>query len=332
MRRAATSTATARISTPSSGGCGRAISASMPCISTCTRPSRRRMAAAGRAPGRWCSRRRSSPSRRCRASSRKTGCSGWRRRTSAAFGRMKAFHGQMGMFVRALAYMMSHGADGLRQVSGDAVLNANYLLRQLEGAFSAPFAHARAGDARGAVRRPRAQGYRRLDAGHRQGDDRRGAAPDDGLFSAGGAWRDAGRADRDRDPRKPRPLHRHHAGLGRARKGRRAANGGPLPRPPPPPRRNPRRPQGRCSAGNRRGRGRSVSFEAPPGARSTPAPPTCRSRPGRPCGHYGQQGGRHRPHPGYGEYFSDQLPRPGGGGLRDCVAGREVASGFSLRR
>src|SRR3546814_1782149 len=40
------------------------------------------------------------------------------------FGRIKGFHGQMGMFVRALAYMMSHGADGLRQVSGDAVLNA----------------------------------------------------------------------------------------------------------------------------------------------------------------------------------------------------------------
>ena len=48
----------------------------------------------------------------------------------------------MGMFVRALAYLMSHGADGLRQVSGDAVLNANYVLRRLEDAFSAPFAHA----------------------------------------------------------------------------------------------------------------------------------------------------------------------------------------------
>ena len=59
-----------------------------------------------------------------------------------AFGRMKAFHGQMGMFVRALAYMMSHGADGLRQVSGDAVLNANYLLRRLEDVYSAPFAHS----------------------------------------------------------------------------------------------------------------------------------------------------------------------------------------------
>ena len=61
---------------------------------------------------------------------------------AAALGRMKAFHGQMGMFVRALAYLMSHGADGLRQVSGDAVLNANYVLRRLEGVFSAPFAHA----------------------------------------------------------------------------------------------------------------------------------------------------------------------------------------------
>ena len=37
----------------------------------------------------------------------------------------------MGMFVRALAYMMSHGSDGLRQVAEDAVLNANYLLAKL---------------------------------------------------------------------------------------------------------------------------------------------------------------------------------------------------------
>ncbi len=49
-----------------------------------------------------------------------------------AYGRMKSFHGQMGMFVRALAYMMSHGADGLRQVAEDAVLNANYVLARLE--------------------------------------------------------------------------------------------------------------------------------------------------------------------------------------------------------
>jgi glycine dehydrogenase subunit 2 len=56
-----------------------------------------------------------------------------------SFGRMTAFHGQMGMFTRALAYILSHGADGLRQVSGDAVLNANYMLRSLEDVLDAPF-------------------------------------------------------------------------------------------------------------------------------------------------------------------------------------------------
>jgi glycine dehydrogenase subunit 2 len=57
-----------------------------------------------------------------------------------SFGRMTAFHGQMGMFTRALSYMLSHGADGLRQVAEDAVLNANYVLRSLEDVLDAPFA------------------------------------------------------------------------------------------------------------------------------------------------------------------------------------------------
>ena len=59
---------------------------------------------------------------------------------ASTFGRMVAFHGQMGMFTRALTYIMSHGADGLRQVAEDAVLNANYVLRSLENSLEAPFA------------------------------------------------------------------------------------------------------------------------------------------------------------------------------------------------
>ncbi|HUO99461.1 MAG TPA: aminomethyl-transferring glycine dehydrogenase subunit GcvPB [Rhizomicrobium sp.] len=55
------------------------------------------------------------------------------------FGRMCAFHGQMGMFVRALAYMLSHGRDGIRQASEDAVLNANYVLASLNDVLHAPF-------------------------------------------------------------------------------------------------------------------------------------------------------------------------------------------------
>lgn len=56
------------------------------------------------------------------------------------FGRMTAFHGQMGMYTRALSYILSHGADGLKQVAEDAVLNANYILRSLEDVLEAPFA------------------------------------------------------------------------------------------------------------------------------------------------------------------------------------------------
>ena len=56
-----------------------------------------------------------------------------------AFGRMCAFNGQMGMFVRALAFILSHGADGLRQASEDAVLSANYVRASLGDLISAPF-------------------------------------------------------------------------------------------------------------------------------------------------------------------------------------------------
>ncbi|MDP7626271.1 MAG: aminomethyl-transferring glycine dehydrogenase subunit GcvPB, partial [Rhodospirillales bacterium] len=58
---------------------------------------------------------------------------------TASIGRMKGFHGQFATFVRALAYMLSHGGDGLKQVSSDAVLNANYLMARLGDVLNAPF-------------------------------------------------------------------------------------------------------------------------------------------------------------------------------------------------
>ena len=63
-----------------------------------------------------------------------------REESGPTFGRMTAFHGQMGMFTRALTYMLSHGADGLQQVAEDAVLNANYIMRSMEDILHAPFA------------------------------------------------------------------------------------------------------------------------------------------------------------------------------------------------
>lgn len=56
-----------------------------------------------------------------------------------SIGRMKSFHGQFGMVVRALSYVMSHGTDGLKQVAEDAVLNANYVLHALKDTYHVPF-------------------------------------------------------------------------------------------------------------------------------------------------------------------------------------------------
>jgi glycine dehydrogenase subunit 2 len=56
-----------------------------------------------------------------------------------SIGRLKAFHGQFGMMVRAATYIRVHGPDGLRKVSEYAVLNANYVLARVKGAYNVPF-------------------------------------------------------------------------------------------------------------------------------------------------------------------------------------------------
>src|SRR5262249_9818563 len=48
-----------------------------------------------------------------------------------SIGRLRGFHGNYGCFVRAYAYICSLGAEGLRDASENAVLNANYLLARL---------------------------------------------------------------------------------------------------------------------------------------------------------------------------------------------------------
>lgn len=54
-------------------------------------------------------------------------------------GRMKAFYGQFGMHVRALAYMLVYGGEGLRKVSEMAVLNANYIRARLGKIYHVPY-------------------------------------------------------------------------------------------------------------------------------------------------------------------------------------------------
>jgi glycine dehydrogenase subunit 2 len=56
-----------------------------------------------------------------------------------SIGRVRAFYGNFGMFTRALAYILANGPDGLRQTTEDAVLNANYIRKGLEGAYDLPY-------------------------------------------------------------------------------------------------------------------------------------------------------------------------------------------------
>ena len=50
-------------------------------------------------------------------------------------GKIRAFYGNVGILVRAYAYIRAHGADGLRQLSENAVLNANYMMARLKDVY-----------------------------------------------------------------------------------------------------------------------------------------------------------------------------------------------------
>ncbi len=54
-------------------------------------------------------------------------------------GKIKGFYGNFGILVRALAYILAHGKEGLTQVSRDAILSANYLKENLKRSFKLPY-------------------------------------------------------------------------------------------------------------------------------------------------------------------------------------------------
>ncbi|MCE5295554.1 MAG: aminomethyl-transferring glycine dehydrogenase subunit GcvPB [Euryarchaeota archaeon] len=56
-----------------------------------------------------------------------------------SIGKVRSFHGNFAVLVRAYAYILRNGSDGLMEVSQKAVLNSNYLKRRLEGTFDIPF-------------------------------------------------------------------------------------------------------------------------------------------------------------------------------------------------
>jgi len=63
----------------------------------------------------------------------------WEFNRPQSVGRVRAFYGNTGMFIRALAYILANGPDGLRQTTEDAVLNANYIRKNLEELYDLPY-------------------------------------------------------------------------------------------------------------------------------------------------------------------------------------------------
>ncbi len=59
--------------------------------------------------------------------------------TQKTIGKVHSFFGNFGVFVRALTYMKMLGPDGMREVSENAIINANYLFSRVKDKYFAPF-------------------------------------------------------------------------------------------------------------------------------------------------------------------------------------------------
>jgi glycine dehydrogenase subunit 2 len=82
-------------------------------------------------------------------------------------GRLSLCHGNFGVLLRAYTYLRTLGAEGLREMSGDAVLNANYVRERLRGAYSLPYDRRVLHEVVFSGSRQRARGVRTLDIAKR---------------------------------------------------------------------------------------------------------------------------------------------------------------------
>jgi glycine dehydrogenase subunit 2 len=74
--------------------------------------------------------------------SRVNGAWSWNHDVPHSIGKVKAYYGNFGVMVRALAYILAHGGPGLRNATVDAVLNANYIRHKLKPYFDLPYDRA----------------------------------------------------------------------------------------------------------------------------------------------------------------------------------------------
>jgi glycine dehydrogenase subunit 2 len=88
-------------------------------------------------------------------------------RPQQSIGKTMAFHGNFGVLVRAYAYIRSLGADGLRTISENAVINANYLRSRLKDAYQLAYDRTCLHEAVFSAGRQRARGVKALDIAKR---------------------------------------------------------------------------------------------------------------------------------------------------------------------
>ncbi len=82
-------------------------------------------------------------------------------------GKVRSFWGNFGMHVRAYTYIRVHGAAGLRAISENAVLNANYMMNKLKGTFDLPYDRTCMHEFVLSGRRQKAKGVKTLDIAKR---------------------------------------------------------------------------------------------------------------------------------------------------------------------
>ncbi|MCZ6892060.1 MAG: aminomethyl-transferring glycine dehydrogenase subunit GcvPB, partial [Chloroflexi bacterium] len=88
-------------------------------------------------------------------------------RPEKSIGKVAAFHGNFGVLVRAYAYIRALGAQGLRQVSEDAVLNANYLMARLKDSYDLSYDRVCMHEVVLSAKRQKRRGVRGLDIAKR---------------------------------------------------------------------------------------------------------------------------------------------------------------------
>ncbi|MCI0515959.1 aminomethyl-transferring glycine dehydrogenase subunit GcvPB, partial [candidate division KSB1 bacterium] len=84
-----------------------------------------------------------------------------------SIGKIASFYGNFGVMVRAYTYIRQLGAPGLRQVSENAIINANYLMQHLKTGFDLPYPGAAMHEFVLAATRQKAQGAKALDIAKR---------------------------------------------------------------------------------------------------------------------------------------------------------------------